>query len=376
MLVRTRPTAPIGRRPPTSSTRKARKSKIGVIDLFCGAGGLTRGFIDAGLLRLGVDVDEACQYPYEKNNAGVKFLACDVSHLRATVLKDAWKGVDVRVLAGCAPCQAFSSYTQGLRWKRADQWALLRAFSHLIRSSKPHVVTMENVPTLRRHRVFDRFCNSLTEQGFKITWDILDCRDFGIPQARKRLVLIASRLGAPKLPRPTHADPRRWKTVRHTIQRLPAIRAGTTHPNDALHVSSRLTPINLKRLRSSSPGGTWREWPPSLVAQCHTKGARYPGVYGRMEWDMPGPTITGQCFGFGNGRFGHPRQARGISLREAALLQTFPARYSFAPPHVRISIKKVGQLIGNAVPPRLARAIGMAIAKHISDRTEKGALRE
>jgi DNA (cytosine-5)-methyltransferase 1 len=224
------------------SSYAAGEKTIGVIDLFCGAGGLTRGFIDAGLqVRLGVDVDEACRYPYEKNNAGVKFLACDVSNLRAKVLKDVWKGVDVRILAGCAPCQAFSSYTQGLRWARADHWGLLRAFSKLIRSSKPHIVTMENVPSLTHHRVFERFCTGLVEQGFKVTWDILDCRDFGIPQARKRLVLIASRLDAPQLPRPTHPDPKRWKTVRQTIQKLPAIRAGSSHPNDPLHVSSRLS---------------------------------------------------------------------------------------------------------------------------------------
>jgi DNA (cytosine-5)-methyltransferase 1 len=346
-----------GRRPHQSAKRDrvAGNKKIGVVDLFCGAGGLTKGLVDAGVpVRLGIDSDAACQYPYEANNPNAKFLLHDVAKLKCKVLLNAWKGVDVRVLAGCAPCQPFSSYTQGRNWKHSDQWSLLRTFAKLVKGSKPDIVTMENVSSLAHHRVFRNFCDCLIDQGFEIAWDVLDCRNFGIPQSRRRLVLIASRLGKPQLPRPTHANPKRWKTVRQTIGKLPPIQAGSSDPTDPLHVSSRLTLINLQRLRASKPGGTWRDWPDELVAKCHRRkgGKRYRGVYGRMRWNAPSPTITGQCYGFGNGRFGHPSQARGISLREAALLQSFSTRYSFVPPDSRVSIMNVGQLIGNAVPPR------------------------
>jgi DNA (cytosine-5)-methyltransferase 1 len=318
-------------------------------------------------VRLGIDLDKACQYPYETNNPGAQFVLGDVAKLTAKELVEAWAGVDVRVLAGCAPCQPFSSYTQGQRWKRADQWSLLRAFAMLVESSKPDIVTMENVASLARHNVFRKFCRALTDQGFNLVWDILDCRNFGIPQSRRRLVLIASRLGQPKLPTATHSNPKKWKTVREVIGGLPAIKAGRSHPADPLHASSELSPINLKRIRASKPGGTWRDWPAKLVAECHTrkKGKTYPGVYGRMKWNAPSPTITGQCYGFGNGRFGHPRQNRAISLREAALLQSFPARYSFVPPRSPVKMMIVGQLIGNAVPPRLGKVIGAAIRKHV-----------
>ena len=351
---------------PRQSAKK--RQLIAAVDLFCGAGGLTRGLIDAGIdVRLGIDVDEACAYPYEANNSGAKFLLSDITKVRPKDLVEAWDGASVRVLAGCAPCQPFSTYTQGHNWKRADRWSLLRAFGKLIKSTKPDIVTMENVASLARHNVFQKFCDTLELLKYEVVWDVLDCRDYGIPQARKRLVLIASKLGTPQLPSPSHANSRKWKTVRDTIAKMPAIRAGQRHPDDPLHATSKLTPLNLARIRASKPGGTWRDWPLELVAKCHTrkKGSTYPAVYGRMEWDAPSPTITGQCFGFGNGRFGHPKQNRALSLREAALLQTFPRHYRFTPPKSEIYMRPLGQLIGNAVPPRLGQVIGEAIRNHV-----------
>jgi DNA (cytosine-5)-methyltransferase 1 len=134
-----------------------------------------------------------------------------------------------------------------------------------------------------------------------------------------------------------------------------------------LHRASALSPRNLRRIRASKPGGTWRDWTDDLVADCHKAetGETYPGVYGRMVWDLPAPTVTTQCHGFGNGRFGHPEQNRAISLREAALLQTFPRRYRFVAPDDPITFHHLGKLIGNAVPVRLGRIIGRSILKHV-----------
>jgi DNA (cytosine-5)-methyltransferase 1 len=346
---------------------RAMERKIVAVDLFCGAGGLTNGLLSAGVdVRLGIDLDKACRHPYETNNAGAKFILRDITKITPADLADAWKGAEVKLLAGCAPCQPFSSYTQGHDWKRRDQWSLLLSFAELVKKCKPDLVTMENVPSLARHDVFVEFLRSLEELGYHTVWDVLDCRNFGIPQSRKRLVLIASRLGIPELPKATHIKTK-WNTVRKAIGKLPSIKAGEADKRDPLHTSSKLTEINLLRIRASKPGGTWRDWPADLVAPCHKRdsGTTYPGVYARMEWDAPSPTITGQCYGFGNGRFGHPKQERALSLREAAILQTFSKTYSFVPRDSRVEMKNVGQLIGNAVPPKLAKIIGLAIRKHV-----------
>ena len=156
-------------------------------------------------------------------------------------------------------------------------------------------------------------------------------------------------------------------TVRDAIQGLDGIEAGGASDSDPMHKSSKLSQMNLDRIRNSTPGGTWRDWDDSLRAACHSResGRTYPSVYGRMEWDRPAPTITTQFHGFGNGRFGHPAQDRAISLREGALLQTFPKDYSFVPDGDPVCIASVARLIGNAVPVSLGEGIGRSIVAHL-----------
>lgn len=152
--------------------------------------------------------------------------------------------------------------------------------------------------------------------------------------------------------------------------------AGEQNTSDPLHMSASLSELNFSRIKASSAGGTWRDWPIELLADCHRKasGATYPSVYGRMEWDKPAPTITTQCFGYGNGRFGHPEQNRAISLREAAILQTFPADYKFAPEGSELRFNQMGRLIGNAVPVRLGEAIAKSFLTHINAYASSGKL--
>ena len=221
---------------------------------------------------------------------------------------------------------------------------------------------MENVAQLADHSVFDGFLKRLV--NYYVRWSIVECSDFGVPQSRRRLVMLASRLGPAGLE--MSGDAKQMRTVRDTISGLPALRAGEQDHEDSLHMASSLSPLNLRRIKASKPGGTWRDWDPELRAACHhkTSGATYPSVYGRMEWDKIAPTITTQCFGYGNGRFGHPEQDRAISLREAAMLQTFPRDYSFTTQGERVAFNKLGRLIGNAVPVRIGEVIAQVLRHH------------
>ena len=345
---------------------------INGIDLFCGAGGLTRGLMDAGInIVAGFDTDEYCKFPYEYNNKPAKFINQDVATLNGKTLSRMYPPGELRLLAGCAPCQTFSKYTQGLNNFDDPKWHLLTEFSRVIRESKPEIVSMENVPDLHRHDVYDQFIENLLQLRYHVDLDpqshIIECPEYGVPQNRKRLVLLASRLGPIKLIPKTH-PPSRQKTVMDAIGFLPDLSHGESHPTDSMHKASKLSELNLKRIRHSRPGGSWREWPKHLIADCHkqSSGNAYPSVYGRMEWDKPAPTITTQFYGFGSGRFGHPTQNRGLSLREGALLQSFPKKYKFIPPGKSYPLRTVGRMIGNAVPVRIGKVVGMSIKKHLA----------
>ena len=314
----------------------------------------------------GIDIDPACKFPFEEN-VRADFYLQDVARLSTDFVASLFTEGQTRVLAGCAPCQPFSMYTQGHR-DEDRQWALVEKFGEIVKELQPEVVTMENVPRLTAHAVFGAFLSVLDQANFKFGHWVVRCADYGVPQTRSRLVLLASRLGDIKLHPPTHEDGTHV-TVRDTIEHLDSIGAGGASTADPLHRSSGLSQKNLQRIRSSKPGGTWRDWDETLRAECHTResGQTYPGVYGRMQWDRPGPTVTTQFHGFGNGRFGHPEQDRAISLREGALLQTFPEDYSFVPDGDKIHINKVARLIGNAVPVMLGEAIGRSILEHLEE---------
>jgi DNA (cytosine-5)-methyltransferase 1 len=329
--------------------------------------------LDAGMnVAAGYDVDEMCRFPYEHNNPGAKFHRQDVRSLRGSDLAHGYPKGDARILVGCAPCQTFSKYTQGLENKRDPKWTLLKDFGRLVRELKPDIVSIENVPELQRHKVFRDFLAVLAEEGFHFTDDpkkwVVSCQDYGVPQHRRRLVIVASRFGPIELIPPTHR-PSEHRTVADVLRKLPPLRAGQISTTDPLHRASSLSDRNLERIRASTPGGTWRDWPRHLQARCHKKesGKHYSSVYGRMEWNKPSPTITTQFYGFGNGRFGHPEQERGISLREGAILQSFPKRYQFVQSGANYHFKQIGRLIGNAVPVRLGVIVGETIARHLNE---------
>jgi DNA (cytosine-5)-methyltransferase 1 len=343
-------------------------TKIKGIDLFCGAGGLTRGLEAAGInVVTGVDIDPACEYPFTANNRAA-FLLKSVEEIKASDFTDALSGASLTLLAGCAPCQPFSTYSQGKATPADKRWNLLSQFARLVKEMNPDLVTMENVPLLQKQAVFAKFVAALEGDGFSVFHKIVDCADYGVPQHRQRLVLLASKHGPIEMIAPT-VRAEFYETVRDAIEELAPLKAGETCSDDPLHQSSELSPLNLKRIRASKAGGTWRDWEKGLVAACHKKksGKTYPSVYGRMSWDEPSPTMTTQFYGFGNGRFGHPHQNRAISLREGAILQSFPPNYKFVEKGEPVYIKTIGRLIGNAVPVNLGKAIGKSIIRHVKN---------
>jgi DNA (cytosine-5)-methyltransferase 1 len=350
---------------------RLKRSPIAAVDLFCGAGGLTHGLLRAGIsVKAGIDVDPSAEHAYGKNNAGAEFLKWDVSRKRAATIGKLFGDAKYRLLAGCAPCQPFSKLTNGHRRHRS--WDLLGNFARFVEGTLPELVTMENVPELasRGRDVFENFVRTLERRQYFVDWKIVNCLEYGAPQSRKRLVLLASRLGPISVPQGRYRQRSNWKTVRDAIGGLPAVRAGKADAIDPIHIAAQLSPLNLKRIQATPRnGGTKDDWPRGLTLECHRRetGARYHSIYGRMWWDQPAPTMTTLCNGIGNGRFGHPTQNRAITLREAALLQTFPRSYEFWPRRQKLHAKAIARMIGNAVPPQLARALGTALLKHVRD---------
>lgn len=342
---------------------------VSVVDLFCGIGGMTHGFIKEGLAVIaGVDIDGTCKYAYEKNNAGATFYQWDLERTPAVQINQLFPENHIKVLIGCAPCQPFSKLT--LKYAKDgnadDKWRLVKIFSDRIAQIMPDIVSMENVPELEEHDVFAEYIHRLEELSFHVWHDVVACEDYGVPQARHRLVLLASRFGEISLIPPTH---RKWRTVQDVIKKLDAINAGERSTRDRLHHASRLSQTNLLRIQSTPPGGTWRDWPKDLVLECHKRptGRSYSTAYGRMRWDEPAPTITTEFINLGSGKFGHPEQDRALSIREGALLQTFPKKYEFMPRTQEIARKHLARHIGNAVPVRLGRIIARSITLHLQE---------
>ena len=350
--------------------------KINAIDLFCGVGGLTYGVQQAGInVVAGYDIDDKSKFAYEYNN-DAKFILKDIKEIEDDEILALYpKDTDIKILIGCAPCQPFSSYSHKYQnnentLKKID---LLDYFGKQIELVQPDIVTMENVPQMEKREVFQRFRTLLEKNGYKVTFKVVYAPEYGVPQMRKRLLLLASKLGDISLLEPEF-NSESYPTLRDAIENLPKIKAGETYAKDPLHRSRNMSTLNLKRIQQSKPGGTWRDWDEDLLLEAYKKesGQSFGSVYGRLEWDKPANTITTQFPGIGNGRFGHPEQDRALSLREGALLQTFPSNYQFVSPKQggNYPIGQVALQIGNAVPPKLGEIIGRSIIKHLEELDE------
>jgi DNA (cytosine-5)-methyltransferase 1 len=336
-------------------------SKPSAVDLFCGAGGLTEGLRQAGFKVVGaVDVDAVACNAYRLNHRRIRLWETDIRHLSGASILRALKMQpgELDLLAACPPCQGFSTMRtkNGTRWNRDHRNDLIFEVLRIVRSTKPISVMMENVPGLAgngRCRTFRRAMESL---GYRVKFGVLNTVDFKVPQRRRRLVLLASKLGEPEFaPRANSRS-----TVRDAIGNLtPPQRSRDPLHNYSTQRSERIQHL-IKRIPRN--GGSREALGVRDQLACHKRLDGFRDVYGRMAWDEPAPTITGGCINPSKGRFLHPRANRAITLREAALLQTFPKKYRFPLHRGRYP---VAMLIGNALPPEFIRHHATALRKMV-----------
>ena len=344
--------------------------KIVAIDLFCGAGGLTRGLLDAGIdVVCGIDLDEKCSLTYESNNIrkngkSVKYIKTDIRQIDGDDLKNIFKESDgdYFMLAGCAPCQPFSR--KNVKRNADGRVNLLMEFARLIESTEPDFIFMENVPEIEKihNKVLSRFTGVLKDKGYFYDSKIINAKDYGVPQNRKRFVLIASKLCKITIPVFVHDENNGYFTVRDAIgdiNKFPTILAGESHETIFNHRCSNLSDLNLKRLKYTPVnGGSRKNWPNELVLECHKKISGHWDAYGRMRWDSPAPTLTTRFSSITTGRYAHPEQNRAISMKEGAVIQSFPYEYKFYG-----NMQEIARQIGNAVPPKMAKEISKAFVE-------------
>lgn len=360
---------PSGRR----NSPRAERSRLVAFDLFSGSGGLTRGLRDAGF-RIGaaVELDDAAAKTYRANHRGVRVLEKDVREVTGKELLRAAGVKRVDLLAGCAPCQGFCSLTSK-NSKPDPRNELILEMARLVDELQPTAVFMENVPGLARRgkRLFNQFVAKLKALKYQVAVHMVQMADYGVPQNRRRLVLLAGKGFDIALPSATHARAPKeesikpWVTLKETIKGLPApvtMKKATAFGGPAKfdwHVVRNLQPQTRARLEAATPGKTWLHVDEKLRPECHQGSYEgFMNTYGRMTWRQPSVTITSGCTTPAKGRFGHPNKTRTtISVREAALLQTFPKTYKF--PTTRID--QTCEMIGNAVPPHFAAVIGRAV---------------
>ena len=346
---------------------------VRVYDFFSGCGGASCGLRAAGMeITFGLDHDADAKASFEANFPDAYFESADIRDMSVDAVRRRMESEQPNpvVFTGCAPCQPFTKQnTQRPGLDHDDRVPLLARFASIVEGCRPDLVFVENVPGLQKldsdSQPFGGFLSRLHSAGYSVDYRAVRLSRYGIPQSRRRLVLVASRHGAIRLPQETNGPGtpnERYTTVRDWISHLPPIGAGEDHGEVPNHVAANLSARNLERVKATPEGGGHRDWPDHLRLECHKDFSGYTDVYGRMSWDAPASGLTTRCVSYSNGRFGHPEQDRAISIREAACLQTFPEDFVFEG-----SVTSMAKQIGNAVPVRLATLIGQRFIEHLED---------
>ncbi len=350
-----------------------RPSKYVGIDLFCGCGGVTRGFLDAGInVALGVDWEPAFKATYERNNR-VDYLSCDIRTLSAREILSRinLRGNEALIISSCSPCQPFSLKNAkrtgdgGVDYRADLGFELVRLIKEMRAIGvSPDALFLENVPEFAKSPTWEEIRRELFKHGFSVAQKVVNCAEYGVPQSRRRFIAVA--LGSwsyVSLPATTHGPgllP--FATVRNAFASLPEIVAGQECEKTPNHRARELSQINMARIKSvPADGGSRTAFPTELVLDCHRKFHGHSDVYGRMKFDEPSPTITTRCVSISNGRYGHPIENRGISVREAARLQTFPDDFVFE----STSLESDARMVGNAVPVKVAEIFGSHLISQI-----------
>lgn len=351
----------------------AKNNGLIAIDFFCGAGGMTYGLSLAGIKVIaGIDIDGTCKETYAMNNPNAKFILADMSKLTVQHLRE-MTGIKANdnklVFIGCSPCQYWTRLLTD-KTKASKTKNLLNYFRKFIAHFMPGHIIIENVPgilTRSKESKIYAFINFLKRNNYTLDYDIINANEYGVPQTRKRFVLVASRVGK-AISLPTK-QPTRKPVVSDFIgvrNGFPKLKHGNYDDTDVINTTSRLTDINLKRLQKTPHnGGTRLAWKDDATLQLSAyvgKDGTFVDTYGRLFWDKPASTITTKFHSISNGRFAHPTENRGLSLREGATLQTFPVSYTFK----GNGIGSIARQIGNAVPPELAKKIALSLIEQIN----------
>lgn len=352
-----------------NTEKKQNQKKLKAIDFFCSGGGMSYGMQEAGIeILAGIDFDENCKMTYEANINGAKFIHADVFDLKEKELEKKLslrKNDDELVLIGCSPCQ-FWSIINTDKTKSAKSKNLLVEFSRFVKYFRPGYVVVENVPGVLRRKEesgLNEFIEWLKDNGYENPhFKVHNVNDYGVPQSRKRFTLIATRISQDEV-KPQELDGRRVvvKDVLGIENGFARIEPGHKDNSDFLHTVPNISDINKKRLKKVKKDGGNRLGfanDPELQLKCFEgKNESFKDTFGRLWWNRPAPTITTKFFSISNGRFVHPEEDRALSIREGATLQSFPLTYKFK----GTSVANIARMIGNAVPPKYATAIGKAI---------------
>ena len=346
-------------------------AKMQAIDFFCGCGGTSAGLKKAGVeILAGIDIDPDAGRTFKKNFPEARFFLEDIRHLHPFNLE----GIIDRdrssplLFSACAPCQPFTKQ-KTIKRSKDDRLVLLDELHRFVRVFRPDYIFVENVPGLKSVEAekgpLIRFLGVLEKLKYKFDLKEPESQVYGVPQVRKRLVLVASQLGNICVPAATHgpgAVNPKYECVWDWIGNLPKINAGETHETVKNHRAAALSEQNLKRIAATPEGGGRLHWPEDLRLKCHSHHSGHTDVYGRLRKNKPAAALSTRCISLSNGRYGHPTQNRAISVREAARLQTFEDSFEFVG-----SLNSMARQIGNAVPVRLAEVFGLHFNSHFRD---------